>query len=82
MKSLSSKYLKFVEWDPENLLKVRTKQWRVVNTDEQKLGIVKWLNRWRKYAFFPETGSAFEEDCMMDIARFVANKTQEHRSKK
>lgn len=37
------------------------------------LGLVKWHDAWRCYAFFPDTGAQtiFEPTCLHDIANFV-----------
>lgn len=35
------------------------------------LGKVKWFPSWRKYSFFPEAGTVFEQDCLNDIASFL-----------
>jgi hypothetical protein len=35
------------------------------------LGNVKWMGRWRQYAFFPEPNCVFSEDCLYDISRFI-----------
>jgi hypothetical protein len=35
------------------------------------LGDIKWYAPWRKYAFFPESETLYEQDCLKDIARFL-----------
>ena len=45
-----------------------------------RLGSVRWWPAWRKYAFFPEPDTLYEQDCLWDIADFCARKTQEHRA--
>ena len=47
-----------------------------------KLGEVKWFGRWRKYCFFSEPHSVFEQDCLRDIADFIGAKTKEHRNER
>ena len=32
-----------------------------------RLGIIKWYGPWRQYAFFPETGTIFNVECLNDI---------------
>jgi len=32
------------------------------------LGEIKWYTPWRKFAFFPNTSTIFEEECLRDIA--------------
>ena len=31
------------------------------------LGQIKWLSRWRQYAFFPCRDTAFNQECLADI---------------
>ena len=52
--------------------KPKTEVWRI-ETKEGKniLGYVKWFTRWRKYSFFPETDTVYENDCLRDIADFI-----------
>ena len=46
------------------------------------LGDVKWRGPWRKYAFFPDRDTLFEEECLRAIAQFCEDKTREHREAK
>ena len=36
-----------------------------------RLGEIRWYGAWRKYAFFPDDGTIFENDCLRDIAVFI-----------
>lgn len=36
------------------------------------LGTIKWFGRWRKYAFFPEPETVYENDCLNDISIFIS----------
>lgn len=73
---MNSKYLKFVEAPA----KPKTRCFWVVNKlDNHHVGNIGWFSRWRKYAFFPLPGMVFEEDCLRDIAGFVADLTSQHR---
>ena len=45
------------------------------------LGIIKWYAHWRRYAFFPEPDTLYEESCLKDIAKFLEGKTKSQRSK-
>lgn len=59
---------------------IKTKQWNVLTLHgDGFLGLVKWLTRWRKYCFFPAAGTAYEEDCLRDIATFCQEQTAEHK---
>jgi len=44
------------------------------------LGKIKWFGRWRKYAFFPESGTLYEGTCMTEIVEFLKVVTNEHRT--
>lgn len=46
-----------------------------------RLGRVSWYSPWRRYVFAPEADTIFEEDCLRDIATFVAVMTEEQRAK-
>lgn len=43
------------------------------------IGEIKWYGCWRKYCFFPEYDTVYEQDCLRDIAAFCEEKTAEHR---
>lgn len=56
----------------------KTNIWWVTNKDII-LGEVRWHTRWRKYAFYPESNTIFEEDCMRDIANWCEQATRRHK---
>lgn len=61
----------------------KTGRWHVLSTESGDiLGHVKWFGRWRRFAFFPEAETVFEQDCMRDIAEFIEARTKEHRAAK
>lgn len=63
--------------------KSKTKTWRVLNKhDNIHLGWIGWFTKWRKYAFFPEKDTVYEEDCLRDIAEFCAQETVKHKKEK
>ena len=45
-----------------------------------ELGRIKWLGRWRQYAFFPEPGTAFNPECMKDISTEIERLQKEWRT--
>lgn len=62
--------------------KAKTCVWDVLmHPAGHKLGVVKWFAHWRKYAFFPENGSLFEQDCMTAIGQFLVTVTTMHNNK-
>ena len=59
----------------------KTQNWWVKTDSGVTLGEVKWYAQWRKYAFFPEGLTVFEEVCLGEIAEFCKIRTQEHKAK-
>lgn len=56
----------------------KTWVWLVENSRNGGLvGIIKWFGKWRKYAFFPEAETCFEEVCLREIAEFIEARTRE-----
>lgn len=62
----------------------KTRRWNIMSTEfpHIKLGAVAWMGPWRKYAFYPETDTIFEEVCLADIAEFLLRATSEHRTER
>lgn len=59
----------------------KTRTWTVVTLDEREvLGQIRWFGRWRKYAFFPERETVFEQDCLRRIASFCEEQTAAQRA--
>ena len=59
----------------------KTKVWLVLSKrGEACLGRVCWYGPWRGYAFYPEGNTAFEQDCLREIADFVVARSKAHRS--
>ena len=58
----------------------KTRRWSVVSKEQGvELGTIDWFPRWRKYVFNPAYGTCYEQDCLRDIARFIEERTREHR---
>jgi len=65
-----SKYLEFRLLEE----KPKTKIIEVVSKTHSlpiRLGIIKWWSSWRQYAFFPETGTIFNIECLNDIQSYI-----------
>ena len=61
----------------------KTRIWEVLPEHSViPLGTVKWFGRWRKYSFFPELNTVYEQDCLRDIAEFCETITRQHRENK
>jgi hypothetical protein len=53
-----------------------TKRWDVQRADNHEyLGEVKWLAIWRRYAFFPNKGTAYDGTCLFEISEFCNHQT-------
>lgn len=63
-----SKYLEFSVIEEKPKTKV-IGIWSKKNGDS--LGIIRWFGRWRQYAFFPQTGTVFNVECLNDIQSYI-----------
>ena len=62
----------------------KTRMWGVYSTkgeDPMLLGEVRWHGAWRKYSFFPEALTVFEDECLRDLSFFIEQATRKHRLK-
>ena len=68
-------YIKIIETD--NPYSEKTRRWNVMRAEYPhiKLGEIAWMGSWRKYAFYPEPQTIFEETCLADIAEFLLSAT-------
>ena len=46
------------------------------------LGHVSWYGAWRKYCFFPNGATVYEEKCLAEIAQFISRETSKYRTQK
>lgn len=73
-----SKWIYFVERPPERLRKLSI--WEVRAKDgEITLGWVRFVGRWRCFAFYPSTDTLYEKQCLRDIADFCDTQTKRWR---
>jgi len=82
--NLNSKEYKWIKIEEEGLSKTgKTKIFKIVNKDypDIPLGFIKWNGGYRKYAYYPEGDSYYEEDCLKNIAEFLEELKTERRSK-
>ena len=45
----------------------------------QVLGTIQWYAPWRRYCFFPTTGTLFDAECLREIATFCETATAEQK---
>lgn len=62
-------------WEAEASTKTKRFMVTVAGTRDEVLGEIRFFPRWRKYSFFPQTGSLYEADCLRDIASFCETET-------
>jgi len=63
-------YLRFDECGHSSSGKTRI--WQVKNTQwNYNMGTIKWYAPWRRYAFFPQTGTLYDAGCLQEIAAFL-----------
>lgn len=48
--------------------------------DSVWLGDIKWAATWRKYAFFPQPDTFYEETCLKGISDFIIEATLRHKT--
>lgn len=65
-------YLDFVEV-PNPGKKMR--QFRVYNLDREYLGYVEFKTGWRRYVYNPEDHTAYDAECLLEIAKFLEELT-------
>ena len=44
------------------------------------LGHVAWFGAWRKYCYYPNGATVYEETCLREIAEFVVTITTQHKT--
>ena len=61
----------------------KTKIWSVMQIGVEgfrlKLGEIRWQASWRRYAFFPQVCTVYDESCLRTLADYCQMKTQDHR---
>jgi len=68
-------YIKFTEIYPDATRK--TKKWSVLNKEnEAHLGFISWYGAWRRYCFYANATTIFEQNCLRDIANFIELQTK------
>lgn len=76
-----SQYLEF-ELDLEASAGRKTEVWRIYSKRSgDLLGTIKWFGRWRQYAFFPEEGTIWNNDCLATVHIFVTDLRQQWKDK-
>jgi hypothetical protein len=57
----------------------RTKYWRITSVQTGVyLGLVEWRPSWRKYCFYPQADTVFDEKCLAEITDHLRRAMAEH----
>ena len=67
-----TEFLSFYKYHPSDR-KTPIYHIRPVRNDFDYLGCVKWYGPFRKYTFYPEGGTVFDDKCLNDISYFIKN---------
>lgn len=64
-----NKYLFFLDETPEGR---KTSVVAVLAARSgDRLGTIKWFGRWRQYAFFPESETIYNPECLKSICEYI-----------
>ena len=64
-----SEYLRFERRASASGLTVIADIWSARHGD--KLGEIRWMGRWRQYAFYPATGTIWNPACMVAVSEQI-----------
>ncbi|MDX9802799.1 MAG: hypothetical protein RBS96_02050 [Dehalococcoidales bacterium] len=63
--------------------KRKTMVWAVTSVyDQTLLGFISWFPRFRKFSFFPQKDTVYEEMCLRDIAEFCETETKKQKERR
>ena len=57
----------------------KTNSYSVMTLENIKLGQIKWFSNWRKYCFYPQQDTVYEEVCLKEIAEFIQQETYNYK---
>lgn len=57
----------------------KTKLFHIWSKEGAYLGAISFWPKWRKYTFFPQQGTLYEEVCLREIADFIEKQTHQWR---
>jgi hypothetical protein len=60
----------------------KTKIWRITTKGNEHswLGEIRWFGAWRKYCFYPDGGTIFDNKCMLEIINFISDRMAERKN--
>ena len=54
----------------------------LVNNNEDCIGTIKWHGAWRKFCFFPEPDTLWDNKCLNDVQKVINNVTAIYKESK
>lgn len=60
----------------------KTGMWTITDVGDNVLGKIKWHGPWRKYCFYPDPDTIWEENCLDTVATFIKEQTWVQRTQK
>lgn len=78
---MTDSYIRFVDErmaGPQS----KTKIWDVESTSDSQLGQIRWYTAWRCYCFFPMFNPIFNSGCLIDIAKFCYDQTENRKKER
>ena len=79
---IEDNYTKWLIFKRQHTPERKTGVWNVLSTRYDSLGEIKWFNRWRCYAFFPDEETIFNSVCLSDIKEFIDRLMKERKNAK
>lgn len=49
----------------------KTNIWSVQTLENVEIGFIKWFGSWRKYVFWPHSGTLYDASCLKEITEFI-----------
>lgn len=69
----------FFKWERSN---PKTEIWTIHSKSGGCLGSVVWYPNWRKYVFFPNTDTIWDQKCLSEITVFLEKVNKNHKQPK
>lgn len=60
----------------------KTNTYLVISENDNVIGQIKWYGAWRKYCFFPEEKTVFENKCLEGISNILIELTKQYKERK
>lgn len=69
-----------------NNLHKKTHEWSIRKDSEyalaEYLGLVKWNGAWRRYAFYPDNDTFWDQSCLVEVSAFLIKVNREWRQQR